>query len=301
MPPTRLTQDAEPHYASKPEWMDVWQARNASIEYGRKLRGLADRLVAYIRDVAGPDIDTAEGLQQATRLLMGYTEVIRPWAEAVANRMVTDVALRDARIWRSRSRNISQGVYAEMLKAPIADALAAMRKLQVELITSIPIGVAEQISNLVIPTAYTGERAGSLVNQIMQIGDVTRARANLIARTEVARTQTEIMKTRAQHAGSTHYIWRTAGDEDVRPSLFLPSRTFNRMNTKARGSHRLLEGTVHSWSDPPISGPRGERAHPGCIYNCRCIPEPIFRDDDHQIASWRWAVRPASSNFKNPW
>lgn len=51
---------------------------------------------------------------------------------------------------------------------------------------------------------------------------------------------------------STHYIWRSAGDERV------------------RDAHAALSGQVFAWSAPPLHG------HPGSEPNCRCWPEPYY-------------------------
>ena len=47
------------------------------------------------------------------------------------------------------------------------------------------------------------------------------------------------------------YIWRTRGD------------------SKTRISHRMREGTVFSWENPPPGG------HPGEDFNCRCRVEEL--------------------------
>ncbi|MBJ3784002.1 minor capsid protein [Devosia sp. MSA67] len=53
---------------------------------------------------------------------------------------------------------------------------------------------------------------------------------------------------------TTHYTWRTAGDD------------------KVRHAHAALEGKVFSWSSPPEGG------HPGAGHNCRCWAEPYYGD-----------------------
>ncbi len=53
---------------------------------------------------------------------------------------------------------------------------------------------------------------------------------------------------------TTHYTWRTAGDD------------------KVRHAHAALNGQVFSWSSPPEGG------HPGTAHNCRCWAEPYFGD-----------------------
>ncbi|MET0155760.1 MAG: phage minor head protein [Rickettsiales bacterium] len=51
---------------------------------------------------------------------------------------------------------------------------------------------------------------------------------------------------------TSHYIWRTSGDDKVRPS------------------HAANEGKIFAGEDPPETG------HPGEDYNCRCIAEPYY-------------------------
>ena len=53
---------------------------------------------------------------------------------------------------------------------------------------------------------------------------------------------------------TTHYTWRTVGDD------------------KVRDAHAALAGQVFSWSSPPATG------HPGTEHNCRCWAEPYFGD-----------------------
>ena len=51
---------------------------------------------------------------------------------------------------------------------------------------------------------------------------------------------------------TTHYTWRTAGDDRV------------------RHTHAALEGQVFSWTNAPSEG------HPGTAPNCRCWAEPYY-------------------------
>ncbi|MDF0604003.1 minor capsid protein [Psychromarinibacter sp. C21-152] len=57
-----------------------------------------------------------------------------------------------------------------------------------------------------------------------------------------------------QERPTTHYIWRTRGDDKVRPS------------------HAANNGQVFAWDDPPETG------HPGEDYGCRCTAEPAMAE-----------------------
>lgn len=131
---------------------------------------------------------------------------------------------------------------------------------QVSLIKSLPSNAAQWVRDITLSGISGGKRPDVVAKQIMESGQVSKSRATLIARTEVARTATEITKARALHAGSTQFKWVTAGDSGVRPS------------------HRKLDGKIFRWNSPPECNP-GYHALPGAIWNCRCFPAPVFDDD----------------------
>lgn len=60
------------------------------------------------------------------------------------------------------------------------------------------------------------------------------------------------LKALGEARPTTHYTWRTARDDRVRPA------------------HAANEGRVFAWSDPPATG------HPGQGSNCRCRTEPYY-------------------------
>lgn len=194
-----------------------------------------------------------------------YAQIIEPWATAVANRMISEVAARDRKQWMMVSAQMGRALHKEIETAPTGALLRQRLSEQVSLIKSIPEDAAKQVHELTIGAAVEGKRPDDLVDEIMRIGGVTRSRATLIARTEVARTATELTRARAEHVGSKQFIWRTMKDENVRKS------------------HRRLEGKVFSWDDPPECDP-GYHALPGGIFNCRCYPEPILTEADNEDA-----------------
>lgn len=86
--------------------------------------------------------------------------------------------------------------------------------------------------------------------------DITRALAYKKAFNAYMRHGTPIelsLKTAAQEHPTTHYIWRTRGDN------------------KVRAAHAANNGRIFAWDNPPSTG------HPGEDYNCRCTAEPYFR------------------------
>ncbi|HIV44705.1 MAG TPA: minor capsid protein [Candidatus Parasutterella gallistercoris] len=131
----------------------------------------------------------------------------------------------------------------------------------------MPMEAAKKAQEWAASGLSDGQRYADIAQRIKnELGGVTESRAICIARTETARARSNFTQARAQAVGSTHYVWHTVGDNAVRPR------------------HRELDRTVHSWSDPPIcdvgAGGTPIRSHPGCVFNCRCWPEPLFYEKD---------------------
>lgn len=196
-----------------------------------------------------------------TQLLARYAEALTPWATATARKMLLEVNERDRESWRSLGQAISVQLRHDILAAPVGERLRELLADQVDLIRSIPTGAAQRVHELTLKGLEDSTRAREYAQEIRRSGEVAQSRAQLIAVTEVARTASVLTQTRAEAAGSTHYRWRTSEDGAVRPD------------------HKRLDGRVFAWTDPPIADRRtGARAHPGCIYRCRCWPEPIIAD-----------------------
>ena len=171
--------------------------------------------------------------------------------------MLADVNRRDLTMWRANSAAMSKALREELLTAPTGTTMRSMLHEQVDLITSLPKEAAERVHEMAQKTLVTGQRSKTLIKDILETGDVTEARARCIARTEVSRAAAKLTQARAEYAGSEGYIWRTVHDMDVRPS------------------HKEMDGKYVRWSQEPLLSD-GTRTHAGCIYNCRCVAEPIL-------------------------
>ena len=200
-------------------------------------------------------------LPSMTDMLRRYADVLTPWAMETAARMLNEVNQKDIAGWKAMAGEISEGVRREILSAPTGQLFKTLQAEQVDLIKSIPLDAAKRVHELTIAGLEDGTRAKEIAAEIFRSGEVSKSKALLIARTEVARAASNFTQARAEHIGSTHYIWRTSHDGAVRTD------------------HKALDGKAFAWDDPPIADKRsGARAHPGCIYNCRCYAEPILKD-----------------------
>lgn len=234
------------------------RAKRLEAQYASRLRQVARHVGDIVR---GFRWDTFNASIQVQDALRRYSSLLRPWAEAVAERMVTQVAASDRRAWRTVSAQMGRALQKEIETAPTGVVMRESIARQVGLITSLPLDAAERVHKIAQEGITTGKRASDVAEDIMKTGLVTRSRADLIAQTEVSRVATELTKSRAEHIGSEFFIWRTSKDESV------------------RHDHRILEGKSFRWNDPPIADQRtGVRALPGGIYRCRCWPQAIIPD-----------------------
>ena len=233
-------------------------AHRAEKQYARQLRQVANQVgvLSKLYDPKAPE--TAHWVVGALRR---YAATLWPWARAVSGRMLADVMRRDEAAWARLGRQMGAALRQEIAEAPTGELMRRLLDEQAELITSLPVDAAHRVHEWTVRGIEGAERPERVAEEIYATGHVTRSRANLIARTEVARTASKLVEARAVHVGSEGYIWRTAGDADV------------------RAEHRKLNGKFFRWDDPPVAGSAGERAHAGGIYNCRCVPEPVVPEE----------------------
>lgn len=159
----------------------------------------------------------------------------------------------------------------------LAQHIDSFRRKNVQLITSVQTDMLDQVADVVGEAFDAGTRVEVLKKRIQERFDVTDSRAALIARDQVLKLNANITQQRQQDAGVTKYKWSTSRDERVRgnPAGKYPDTTDN---------HFRLEGTVHSWDEPPIvDTATGRTAHPGEDYQCRCVAIPIFDIDEPTV------------------
>ncbi len=127
----------------------------------------------------------------------------------------------------------------------------------ISLISTIPEDTLEKMKDIVYDGFANGKSTTQMVKEIQRAYNISRRRAELISRDQVAKLNGQIQKAQQQDAGITEYIWFTTGDERV------------------RRSHQELNGKKFSWDDAPVNSD-GRKCHPGQDYQCRCIGRPVF-------------------------
>ncbi len=230
--------------------------RKAETFYRRHLNRVAQQIDGIVRGMAPKGVVT--DLDALLHALNRYADILTPWAESVASRMIQDVSRRDATAWERHSKAIGVELRREIRNAPTGRAMREALRAQIDEITSLPRKAAERLFKLTTEGIVEGRRAEDIQRDIMDSGRVAGSQARMLARTGVSTTATALTRARAEHIGSEGYTWRTSKDGAVRPS------------------HRKMEGKFVRWDSPPTLD--NYTAHCGEFANCRCFPEVDIPD-----------------------
>lgn len=248
----------------------IWnQTRRIENEYVKSLYTLCD-MFRKIAESVGEDQELYRQRMNNFQNSYQYEKFIT----SAVKRMVTPLSSINEQTWRKAARKSTQSKFLYgLLIDDIKKNHEAMINDQIienaSLIRTLPNDVAEKVVKNIAEEAIKGKRARSIEKIIRQDTDKhSRASARLIARTEVAKTQSAITKSRAQNLDMHWYVWRTALD-----------------GNRVRKSHRLMEGVIVNWNDPPspeeLAGEQNVgRYHAGNIWNCRCYSEVLLDVDD---------------------
>jgi len=191
----------------------------------------------------------------------------------IAGRMITATRVDNARNWRqaasisTRGRDIYQALKLQM-QGPMGNLIRAQIDYNASLIRSTPIDISIKMTHHIQQEALKGRRAEDIVDDLkVWMPNITKSRANLIARTEVSKASTALTRAQSYELGLRWYVWRTSEDGRVRQS------------------HRNMDGVLIKWTDPPspeqLARKKYQYGHyqAGEIFNCRCYAEPLVDPD----------------------
>lgn len=244
----------------------LWQVkRRIEQRYQNAIHDLLQACVgAYAKNTSLEEFEQMMRMYASSEAFLGF-------ANSLAEMMITGLFDDLGRSWREAARNNMQGreVY-DLLINDLAGARGeAMHRMIYEnasLIRTLPTSVAKQVSEYTMREALKGRRPEDIEGEITKLFPRrSKARAKLIARTEVSKAQSALIQSDCDLIGVDWYIWHSTHDQ------------------RARYSHQKMDGIICSWRDPPNpeklfpeprSKPYGEY-HPGDTFNCRCYPEPL--------------------------
>ena len=176
----------------------------------------------------------------------------------------------------------NSNIFSRFVKTVAVDSVAVVDDIKLwtlqnaRLIKTIPEQLLDKVAEAVRAAVANGDSTKTLAMALEQSFDITKNRANFIARDQVAKLNGNITQARNLGLGLENYFWSSSKDE------------------KVRESHAVLENKVCSWKDATIykdsiadtkwkkrSSIGAVEKHPCQDPNCRCtsiavIPFGVF-------------------------
>jgi SPP1 gp7 family putative phage head morphogenesis protein len=226
-----------------------------------------------------PKIETWNDMLDVLKQYTTNVRIFQEFAGKLAAKMVTAVSVQNAASWReaairsTKAREIYSMLHQEMQQPRMRDRLYFLIQSNAQYISTVPQTVAAHTVRHVQQEQMAGRRAEDILHDLKPyMRSLKDWQVQRIARTEVAKADTAITRTRAEDIQLNWYLWETSSDARV------------------RASHRKMQGVLINWNDPPSpealarEKPVGHY-HAGNIYNCRCLALPVVDFGDVQWPS----------------
>ena len=245
---------------------DFEPSQRAEYEYQQALQGIVEDFLAKLQlfGLTSPD-EVLEALKD-----YWVSDPLKELIDHAIRRMVTGLAVENARSWREAARISMKGrmIYnslAKEMQGPVGAKIQELVNENARLISTFPQDIQSKAATFIKEETMKGRRAAAIAGDLMeQFPDVSRARLSLIARTETSKASTALTQARADELGLDFYVWRTSKDARVRKS------------------HRLMDGVIVAWKEPPspeaLAGIKSTLGfyNGGNAPNCRCFCEPLL-------------------------
>lgn len=242
---------------------DLWMPkRRIEARYKKALNKITKKITKVLEGITSAF--------QITKTLRNLTnsEEFKDYAKSSAMKMVTALFTDAGRTWREAAKVNTKGneIYKELkeeTKGPIGGYVTEQIQRNAELIKSLPLDISREITEYIGQETIKGRTSESIAIDLKKkIPSMSSKKATLIARTEVSKTNTALIKARAMNIGLNWYIWKTCKDQRVRKS------------------HDHMDGVLINWNDAPSPEKLAGEKHigyydAGNVFNCRCYPAPI--------------------------
>lgn len=135
----------------------------------------------------------------------------------------------------------------------LGEVMLRAREESIQLVEKAARAYAADVRAVLGDPANANLHPSTLRKLLVERGNVSLSRADLIARDQVLKVASALTLERMRRAGIGEYTWSGV------------------MDARERKMHRALEGTRHPLTLAPVTNKQGERNHPGHDYRCRCV------------------------------
>lgn len=205
------------------------------------------------REDAIDDIPPAAGWFE--RLRQGFFSAAARIRSVPLTERVAEFSRRISTFNRRQFHEVLRSAYGVDIfprEPSLLDALTNWESQNIGLIRSIPEQSLERMHGKIVNAVRTGRANREIVAELQREFDISRNRAELIARDQVGKLNGQLTQERQTSIGVGEYRWRGSLDE------------------RERDEHVAREGKTFKWSEPPWDG------HPGEPIQCRCTAEAVL-------------------------
>ena len=198
-------------------------------------------------DVSSGDFDAVKNLSLA---------LARGVARTVESILSLEAQRHTKSFMANAKRALGIDLSAVVRNEDLGDYMQTASTRAAGLITNLAEDMVHRIQQTVTTAVTTGQPVKELKRQLVEQYGIADRRAQLIARDQTAKFNSDLNRIRHEQAGIEQYVWRTSHDERV------------------RSRHRALDGKIYAY---------GERTGaenglpPGQPIRCRCIAQAIVK------------------------
>jgi SPP1 gp7 family putative phage head morphogenesis protein len=178
--------------------------------------------------------------------------------DSIINRLVVSLGI-DIADWSVRVEEWHRDKFAMILKSALGldlssqmseedvrDEVQLAVERNVALVKGLSDDLKKNVEQLTFNAMIQQKPRKELGKELAKRLDVSRSRANFIARDQTTKLATDLDQMRQEQAGIKEYKWRHSGKAHPRPE------------------HVARDGKIFQWAKPPWDG------HPGQAPNCGC-------------------------------
>ena len=209
------------------------------------------------------------------------SEIFKKKTKDLVKKIVTMTLEDDAKDWREAARKSAKSpLLYELLNKEFDDNISLKKRYDellernIKIISTLPEEISRDVVKHVSRKSFQGERHEDIAKEILEFFPRhTRAKENLIARTESSKCKAALTQARSEDFGVYWGIWITSDDMLVRPS------------------HAIMNNVICNYKHPPSPEALAKKAGvykgktygnylAGEIFNCRCFIEPMVDVND---------------------
>ncbi len=225
------------------------------------LRGMSRETRDYIVPLAVAEIGATRMMRDIEQSwfdrLIAMSVRLAVTAEGMVSRILGLEAQRHTeRFMETAKQALGVDLAAVVRQEDLGDYLRAAATRNAALIKGLADDTVKRVQQVVTDAVINGRSAADLRKELTRQFQIEDRRAQLIARDQVAKLNSDLNRIRHQQAGVTSYKWRTSADERVRKR------------------HRELEGKEYRYGEPTGAE---EGLPPGQPILCRCIAQGIVQ------------------------